>query len=284
MSPLLFTLPLLGVPVYGYGVMLGLAIVIGWNLALLECRRQGWPQSSMLLGIPFVIACALLGSRWLYLANHLDQADSLADWFRLSSGGIVAYGGFLGGIAGAGLAFGRRGGLGFLNTADLMAPSVALGTGLTRIGCFLNGCDFGIPTSLPWGLRFPQGSPAWRLHLREGFILDGQRVTEASAWSLPVHPTQLYEAAVALALFGAVLWLRRRARRPGQVFLFFFAAYGVARSAIELVRGDPSRGLLFGLPTSQALGLSTAALALAAWFLLALRVTRSRPGGEPCVG
>lgn len=281
MYPVLFTLPVLDVPVYGYGFMLGLGIVIGWNLALLECRRKGWPLSSMLTGVPVVILCALLGSRLLYLANHLDEGNSLWDWFHLSSGGIVAYGGFLGGIAGAWLAFGRSG-IGFLNTADLMAPSVALGTALTRIGCLLNGCDFGTPTSLPWGLRFPQGSPAWRLHVQDRLSLDGLRVTEASLWSLPVHPTQLYEGGSALVLFATSMWLRKRARFSGQVFLFFFAAYGVVRSAIELVRGDPSRGLLFGLPTSQALGLSTAVLAMVAWPLLAFRVTRSRTGGSSC--
>jgi phosphatidylglycerol:prolipoprotein diacylglycerol transferase len=265
--PVLFHVPVLGLPVYAYGFMLGLGLVIGWNLALLECRRRGWPLAPLMRGIPVVIACALLGSRWLYLASHLDQAGTVADWFRLSAGGIVAYGGFLGGIAGAALAFGR-GGLGFLNMADLMTPSVALGTVLTRIGCFLNGCDFGVPTTAPWGVAFPPGSPAWRLHGRE----------------LPVHATQLYEAGAALVLFGAVLWVARRARVPGQVFLFFFTCYGMARAAIELLRGDPSRGLLLGLPTSQALGLATALLGLLAWPLLASRGGCPRTQGEPCAG
>lgn len=272
MYPVLFNLPVLGLPVYGYGFMLGLGIVVGWNLALLECHRRGWPLSTVSIGIPVVLLCALLGSRFLYLANHLDEANDLSDWFRLSSGGIVAYGGFIGGAAGAALVFARSS-IGFLNAADLMAPSVALGTTLTRIGCLLNGCDFGTPTSVPWGLRFPHGSPAWRQQLRDQSILDGSRITEASLWSLPVHPTQLYESAAALVLFGCAIWLRSRARFPGQIFLFFFAAYGVVRSAIELVRGDPSRGLLLGLPTSQTLGLATAVLAIAAWPLLARRAT-----------
>jgi phosphatidylglycerol:prolipoprotein diacylglycerol transferase len=271
--PILFRLPLVGAPVYSYGFMLGLAVVCGWNLALLECRRQGRPLALMAWGVPVVIVCALVGSRVLYLANHLDEARGLADWVRLSSGGIVAYGGFLGGLAGAWLVFGR--GMGLLGAADLMTPSVALGTALTRIGCLLNGCDFGTPTALPWGLRFPAGSPAWQEHLRAGLSLDGARVTATSDWSLPVHPTQLYESAATLVLFALVWRLRRRARFPGQVFLLFFAGYGVARAAIELVRGDPSRGLLLGLPTSQALGLATALLAVVAWPVLAHRAARA---------
>lgn len=279
MHPVLFRLPLLGTPVYGYGFMLGLAIVCGWNLALLECRRRGWSLSSMAWGVPVVIVCALLGSRVLYLANHLEEARGIWDWFRLSSGGIVAYGGFLGGAAGAWLAFGR-GGAGFLGAADLMTPSVALGTALTRVGCLLNGCDFGSPTSVPWALRFPRGSPAWREQLHAGLSLDGVNVTTASSWSLPVHPTQLYEAAAALILFALALRLRARARFSGQVFLFFFAGYGVARAAIELVRGDSSRGLLFGLPTSQALGLATALIAVVAWLVLAHRAPLRPSGGS----
>jgi phosphatidylglycerol:prolipoprotein diacylglycerol transferase len=276
--PVLFALPLVGVPVYAYGFMLGLALVCGWNLALLECRRQGRSLALVAWGAPVVVVCALVGSRMLYLANHLDEARSAWDWVRLSSGGIVAYGGFLGGTAGAWLVFGR--GMGLLAAADLMTPSVALGTGLTRIGCFLNGCDFGTPTALPWGLRFPRGSPAWLEHLGSGVSLDGARVVPGSDWSLPVHPTQLYEAAAALVLFALTLRLRGRARFHGQIFLFFFAGYGVARAAIELVRGDPSRGLLLGLPTSQTLGLATAVLALVAWPLLAYRAP-VRPSGGP---
>jgi phosphatidylglycerol:prolipoprotein diacylglycerol transferase len=231
-------------------------------------------MSTFVTGVPVVLLCALAGSRFLYLANHLDEANDLADWFRLSSGGIVAYGGFLGGALGAALVFGRSS-IGFFNAADVMAPSVALGTALTRIGCLLNGCDFGTPTTVAWGLRFPQGSPAWRQQLRDQLTMDGSRITEASLWSLPVHPTQLYESAAAIVLFGCAIWVRKRARFPGQVFLFFFAAYGVVRSAIELVRGDPSRGLLLGLPTSQTLGLASAGLAIAAWPWLARRATRA---------
>ena len=272
--PILFRLPVLGLPVYGYGFMLGLALICGWNLALLDCRRRGVPLSTMLWGVPVVMLCALLGSRVLYLANHLDEARSAWDWFRLSSGGIVAYGGFLGGAAGAWIAFGRVG-AGFLGAADLMTPSVALGTALTRVGCLLNGCDFGTPTALPWGLRFPQGSLPWRQHVEAGLL------TPAATTSLPVHPTQIYESAAAIALFAIAMALRGRARFPGQVFLFFFAGYGVARAAIELVRGDPSRGLLLGLPTSQTLGLTTALLALVAWPLLAARAAHPS-GGSTC--
>jgi phosphatidylglycerol:prolipoprotein diacylglycerol transferase len=283
MRPVLFTLPLVDLPVYSYGFMLGLALVLGCNLALYQSWRDGVPVMRTARAALAIAALALLGSRALHvLANPAELARPLA-WFDLR-GGIVAYGGFLGGTLATWLTLGR--GIGFLRAADLLAPSVAAGTALTRVGCFLNGCDFGTPTGLPWAVRFPRDrglgqpwdpgpSPAWSHHYRTGASMGGESVSGASAWSLPVHPTQLYEALLALALFGALVLIWRRRHRRGALFLTLCAGYGLGRALIECVRGDAQRGLPLGLSTSQALGLGTALLAAVT---AAITIGRRREG------
>lgn len=264
MRPVLFHEPWTGHPVFAYGSCLGLAIVIGWNLAARLGQRRGVGWGEMQRGIVAVLALALVGARVLWVLTFPGSLGGLWDCLDVSRGGMVAYGGFLGGALGAWLAAPRA--LGFLGFADVVTPGVVLGTALTRLGCFLNGCDFGTPTALPWAVRFPRLSPAWRQHLEQGTLFRGEVVTPPSTASLPVHPTQLYEAALALGILSCLILARRRLRRPGQAFLAFAALYGLGRAAIELVRGDAQRGALLGLPTSQTLGLLTALLAVG-WLL-----------------
>jgi len=135
-----------------------------------------------------------------------------------------------------------------------------------RTGCFLAGCDYGLPTALPVGVRFPRGSLAALDHARRGFVPHG-------APSLPVHPTQLYEAALGLAGAAAAALVLRRGRRDGRAFAVFMAVYAVGRFAIELVRGDQDRGTFIGLSTAQWVSLAIV-LALVAWVAIRLRAAR----------
>jgi phosphatidylglycerol:prolipoprotein diacylglycerol transferase len=145
--------------------------------------------------------------------------------FEIWHGGLAYYGGFLLAVP-VGLAYARRQGLGMWRIADLVAPMIALGLAFGRIGCFFNGCCYGRVSDAPWAMRFPGHAAA-------------------------VHPTQLYEAFAALAIF-AVLYLvaRPRKRGHGQVFAGLLVLYGVARFVLEFWRDD-ERGALLGVSTSQ---------------------------------
>jgi phosphatidylglycerol:prolipoprotein diacylglycerol transferase len=272
MNPILFHVG--ATPVYAYGFLLGLAILVGCNLALYLGRRENIPLDEMARGIALVAVSAVLGSRLLHLVY--TPGIPPRQWLDLD-GGIVAYGGFLGGALATYLYFGRRG-FRFLKAADIMSPPVALGIALTRMGCFLAGCDFGTPTAAPWGVRFPRAGPAWREHLVTGASLGGERVNAASAWSLPVHPTQLYEAAAGLMLFGVLMARRRRERFDGELFLILTCGYGLLRTLIEVFRGDPGRGGIGVLSTSQVLGLATATVALVCWARLRAAAERTDGG------
>ena len=177
------------IPIYSYGVMLGLSLVVGWYLTLGLAERDGLPKETMANNYVVTAIAAVAGARVLYILTNLNEFDSFASLFAMRRGGLVAYGGFLGGLAGS-YFFLRRHKIPLLPWADVAVPSLASGLMITRIGCYLFGCDFGQPLkdSAPGFLKtlgtFPhwpegtldhgRGSPAWAQHV-------------SSSWA-QVHP------------------------------------------------------------------------------------------------
>lgn len=237
-------------PIYSYGAMLCASIVVGWFLTLRLGERAGLARE-LCANCYFVTAiAALIGSRVLYVLTNLHEFHGVLDMLAVRRGGLVAYGGFLGGFVGS-VWYLRKRGLPLLPWADVAVPSLASGLMLTRIGCYLFGCDFGKPlaASAPAWLKrlgtFPRwphdlldgdGSPAWLQHVSER----GLAVT--SPTSLPVHPTELYESLVGAALLALTLYLTKHRRFRGEVFLAFTFGYGLCRFLLEIVRDDTERG------------------------------------------
>jgi phosphatidylglycerol:prolipoprotein diacylglycerol transferase len=244
-------------PIYAYGVMLGLSLVVGWYLTLPLAEKDGLPKETMANCYVVTALAALAGSRILYSLTNLDEFKSIWDLFALRNGGLVAYGGFIGGLIGS-WAYLAPKKIRLLAWADDAVPSLASGLFITRIGCYLFGCDFGkrlsdgAPTWLKALGTFPhwtpgtlvsgEGSPAYVRHLDlyRGTPMEAQLVEQNA--SFPVHPTQLYEALVGLLLLVLLLWQRRYTRFRGQVFFLFVFAYGFLRFLLELWRDDVERG------------------------------------------
>jgi phosphatidylglycerol:prolipoprotein diacylglycerol transferase len=244
-------------PIYSYGVMLGLSLVVGWYLTLTLAERDGLPKETMANCYVVTAIAAILGSRILYVVTNPDEFKQASDFFALRRGGLVAYGGFLGGYLGSWI-FLQRHKIRLMPWADVAVPSLASGLLITRIGCYLFGCDFGkrLPEGAPAFLKklgtFPHwasgtleggdGAPAYVKHLEafRGTPL-GADIVKANA-SLPVHPTQLYESLVGLALLVLLLWQRKHQKFRGQIFFLFAFAYGYARFLIEIIRDDSERG------------------------------------------
>jgi phosphatidylglycerol:prolipoprotein diacylglycerol transferase len=263
MHPILFRIPLPGwklpyfgevhaIPIYSYGVMLGLSLVVGWYLTLYLAERDGLPKETMANCYVVTAIAAIVGSRVLYVLTNLSEFEGASDFFAFRRGGLVAYGGFLGGYIGSWVYL-KRNKIGLMPWADVAVPSLASGLLITRIGCYLFGCDFGrrLDTTSPDWLQklgtFPhwaqgtlehgEGSPAWVHHVQKfGLSLD-------STTSYPVHPTQLYESLVGLALLALLLFQRKHQKFRGQVFMLFAFGYGFLRFLIEIVRDDAERGL-----------------------------------------
>ena len=235
-----------------------IATLIGALLALRLASRESAPVVHTARAIACAYVGALVGGYLFEAVRSVPAALAAHSWRPVLHPGRAAYGGLLGAIAAATI---------YLRAVrQPLAPffdRVAIGVGLTfalvRTGCFLAGCDYGLPTGLPWGVRFPRGSLAALDHVRRGFVPRGAR-------SLPVHPTQLYEAALGLlGTVAAAVRLRRARLRDGSAFAAFLAIYAPGRFAIELVRGDQDRGTLLGLSSAQWVSVAIGA-ALVVWW------------------
>ncbi len=247
----------LNLPIYSYGVMLGLSLVVGWYLTLTLAERDGLPKETMANCYVITAIVAVIGSRVLYVMTNPDEFKQASDFFALRRGGLVAYGGFLGGYLGSWIYLSRNK-IRLMPWADVGVPSLASGLLITRIGCYLFGCDFGkrlsekAPSFLKKLGTFPHwpehtleggdGSPAFVRHmdLFRGTPL-GTEVMKINA-SLPVHPTQLYESLAGLLILVLLLWQRKNQKFRGQIFFLFAFSYGAIRFALEVLRDDTERG------------------------------------------
>ena len=209
--------------------------------------------------------CRELGGNWHADARacHAVTRDCFA-WAEFWNGGLAYYGGLV--LAtGTGIAFLRRERFPLGKGVDIVGAVMPLGIFFGRLGCFLGGCCFGLPTDGPFGLSFPGSSPASYEQFEQGLLRDKLLP------SLPVHPTQLYEALGCLAIAAWLLgFAHGRKRFDGQVLLSFLIAYAVLRFGIEYLRAD-DRGALFGLSTSQLIGLAIVFPCAAAWQMLRKR-------------
>ncbi len=237
-----------------YGLMLALAFLVGTWLGLREARRLGLDEDRLINVILVVLVASVLGARALYVMEHVDEFRR--EWgsvVALWQGGLTLYGGIVAGTA-AGLMAARRFGLPMWTVADALTPSLALGAGIGRIGCHLNGCCYGRPTSMPWGVVFPPDSYA------------GLEFGNAS-----VHPSQLYLAGAGVALFLLTWALRRRMRAPGTLFWLFIVLFALIRIPIDLTRAYEPHAVLLragGLEVTES-QLTSLAFALFGMLMLA---------------
>jgi phosphatidylglycerol:prolipoprotein diacylglycerol transferase len=244
------------VPIYSYGVMLGTSLIVGWFMAMRFAKQDGVPQEGAAAIYMWTALWSIVGSRVLYVFTNLSEFEhNFLDVFKIWNGGIVAYGGMIGGFLASWYNCHKRK-IPLLRWADVAAPSVVLGTAITRVGCLLFGCDFGARSDLPWAITFPRESPAWKHHVHDlGLARDALS-------SYPVHPTQVYESFAGLFLFALLMLLRRYRRFSGQVFLGWVLGYGILRPLIEMVRDDDQRGNIGPLSTSQFIGMVSVVLGL----------------------
>jgi phosphatidylglycerol:prolipoprotein diacylglycerol transferase len=235
-----------------FGFFLAAAFVSAIQLGHYRALKKGYDPEVMGNFYVVLILSSMLGARATYVGLEWDRFSTRPwEMFLIWRGGLVFYGGVLGGFLGC-YAFVRTHGMSPLALADLAAPCLALGHAVGRIGCFLNGCCHGVPTDLPWGVAFP-------------FTTGGSMV--------PRHPTQIYEA-VGVGLI--CLWLSRhfyRAHRPGSVAVLYGILYAPLRFAVEMLRGDDRGGSWLGLSPSQLGSIACLALAVAAWAVF----VRGRP-------
>ncbi len=215
------------VAVYWYGILVAAGFLAGLWTATRRGRIYKIPGEVVAdLGV-WIMLGALVGARLFYVVSYWREdfaGRPIWDLFAIRNGGLVFYGG----LAGACLAtilFCRIKRIGLWNIADCMAPSIALGHALGRLGCLANGCCYGRPTDLPWAIHFPK---------------------DGLAGGAGVHPTQIYEAVLNMALYLGLARLYRHRKFEGQVFAAYLLCYALVRSLVELFRGDYGAHYLAG--------------------------------------
>ncbi len=212
--------------IYSYGFMLAVAFFIGTLLARLEARRKEIDPDIVLDLVLVIAAGGIIGARLFYVIGNWQQfAKTPISVFAIWQPGLVFYGGLFGGAIGV-LIFTRVKNLFLWDIADAITPSLALGYAIARIGCFLNGCCYGAPSSMPWAVNF---------------------------FDVPRHPTQLYSFVYSLVIFGIIWFSRKRIKAPGILFWSYLGLYTISRFTVEFFR--VSQSVIFGLSAAQIISI-----------------------------
>jgi len=233
------------VTIHTYGILLAAAFIAGIWMTSRNAKREGInPDSIWNLGL-LIIFSALVGAKILLLfSDYRYYFQNLREIFSLStlrSAGVY-YGGLMLAL-GSAVFYVLKKQLPARKMADLAAPGIALGQSIARLGCLSAGCCYGKPTHMPWGITFT----SQYAYENVGVPLN-----------IPLHPTQIYDAAAAFCL--SLFLMRRLASKhiDGQIALEFLALYALARFAIEFYRDDDRGFVLYGLlSTSQFIAILT---------------------------
>jgi len=223
MYPVLFQIG--NFKIHTYGVFIALGFLTGIILALREAKRVGEEPENILDLAFYSIIAAIVGSRLLYIVlNYQYYIENPLEMIKIWSGGLVYYGGFLLALI-VGIWYIRKSHLPLWKTADIIAPSIAIGEAIGRLGCFSAGCCYGKVTTLPWAVTF--SNP-------ESLAIVG----------IPLHPTQLYSSITALFIFLILTVVKRVKKFDGLLIWLYVLLYSITRYVIEIFRGD-DRGLIF---------------------------------------
>lgn len=219
-----------GLPIRSYGLMLVIGFLLGTLRAYRVARRYHYDPNTIVDIALITLGCGLIGARVAFiLTNWSLFAGNWAGMFQIWSGGLSFHGGLAAGLLG-GMAYAKRRNVSFWDGVDMFSPSVVIGYAITRIGCFFNGCCYGVVCSLPWAVRFPN-----------------ERIP--GTLTEPSHPTQLYATVVNVAIFYALTRIEAGRRFKGQVFAWFLILHGVYRFGLEFLRAGATSGYLWGWVT-----------------------------------
>lgn len=247
MHPILFELG--PFTVRTYGLLLAVSFIAGILLALRRSRARGLNQNQMINMSLLIMVAGIVGARIMYViphwnefsANPLDIISPFQSSGSIGLTGLTMYGGFIAAIL-VSILYLRVNRLSVWKACDAFAPSIALGIGISRVGCYMNGCCFGLPTESALGVVFPAFSAAG------SFYPD-----------VHLHPAQLYNAVLGFGLFGLLMWLDRKPKYDGFLFAVLLIAEPVTRFFVDLFRyyeASMTLGSLGGMVLSVNQGIS----------------------------
>ena len=302
MHPVLFHLPVVNVPIYGYGLMMVFAFLGCQWLAARLARQRGLDPEVFVNATLIALVTGVVGSRMSHVLENWHEftrpenglAANVWHMVNIRSGGLTLYGGVIL-TAPVVIWYFRHKAVPARLAIDIGAPCLALGIAVGRIGCFLNGCCYGAGTTLPWAVTFPYGSNAYveqfddsqgeplnhpvppRLLTDTGNGFRLMSPTEAATYpalhttvaaerSNPVHPTQLYSTANSLQIMAIVLAYIAGPHPAGRGLALVLMLDGSTRYLLELLRVEPA--VLGPMSLSMVLGLVLFAVGVVLWFVL----------------
>ena len=230
-----------------YALFYSLAFILGTLWVFFEGYRRRWPMVPWLIVVGFCMVFAIIGSKLLTFS--VQDITSILHYGRMPAAtGRTFLGVLLGGVFG--IAVARRW-LGFpYSVLNAFAVAVPVAGAVSRLGCLLGGCCFGIPSQLPWAISYASSSVPFQFQVSTGLL------TPVAAVSLPVHPTQIYEIVFSLAFLIVLLPLARRLRAPGNLGYVYAGGYAAFRFFKEFVRAGGEQ--FWGFKPAQWLVLASA--------------------------
>ncbi len=252
MHPIAFNLGPL--TVHWFGICIALAFLAGMWTASRRASLAGIPAETVTdLIVPWLLVGGILGARAMFVTTYWGEdfaGKPFTEVFMIQRGGLVFYGGLIGASLAA-LIFAWIKKLPLWKLADILAPSIALGSVFGRIGCLMNGCCYGRACGLQWAIPHPANQS-------------------------PIHPTQIYDSLLNLAIYLGLAWLFRRRKFDGHVFTVFLMCYAITRSTVELFRGDYSDAHLHsGLTPAHLLSFGIFVAGAALFVVLSKREKRT---------
>ena len=249
-------------PVHSYGLFVALAVLLAVGMARFLARNTPYQEhiSNM---VPYVFVGAIFTARvwhvfffqWDYYSKHLSKIPSF--WH----GGIAIQGALIGGFA-AMVIYTRIHHISFRELADIIAPAIVLGQAVGRIACFLNGCAFGSPTGLGFGIVYPEGTMAYDVY-----------------GSQPLWPAEVWEGQWDLVVFVMLILLKNRKWPRGSLFLTYNIMYSIGRFMLEFLRGDSPR-YAFNWTAGQWTSFGVIVISLS---ILIVLVFRDRRRAQPSI-
>lgn len=211
--------------VYSFGVMLAIAALVFLVLVIKNSKKIMNPEKAYSL-LLFIIIFSLIGARIVYFFANINEFSSIIEFIMLWKGGLSGVGALLGGIFGV-FVFSKHEKINFLRLTDFIIPYVALAFAIGKIGCFLRGCCFGLPTNLPWGILYAKNSLA------------------SAVFDVPVHPVQLYQSIFTFAIFFILLkFYSINSKKQGQTFFLFLILFSFLRVILDFIRYYPENNYI----------------------------------------
>ncbi|MBI87212.1 MAG: hypothetical protein CMG63_03930 [Candidatus Marinimicrobia bacterium] len=222
--------------IYSFGLMLVIAFYSCYFFLNYELKLLGYDEKLSSDIIFWAALGGILGAKIYYLIENIDIVLNSYDPFSMifSGAGLVFLGGLLGSIVCVSWVL-KKNSVPWLKFANIIGPLIFLGYAIGRLGCFLVGDDYGIPSKLPWAMSFPNGIPPTTSTVFSD-IYPWIDISDFEQGLITVHPTQLYEAIICLLLF-LVMWNYRKSKPYKDIlfFLYLFLA-GIERFLIEFLR------------------------------------------------